>query len=78
MTTTLTAPSISCGGCANAIRRALGTVPGVSDVDVDVAQKTVTVTHEEEATLRETIVAALDRAGFPVVETETKQEEDHQ
>ena len=65
MTTTLTAPDITCGGCANAIRRALGTLPGVSEVTVEVDRKTVVVTHQGGVTDHDALVAALDRAGFP-------------
>ncbi|MES2462696.1 MAG: heavy metal-associated domain-containing protein, partial [Armatimonadota bacterium] len=43
---TFSAPDISCGGCANAIRRSLGTVPGIKDINVDVEAKTVTVTQD--------------------------------
>lgn len=63
-TTTLTAPDIVCGGCANAIKKAVGALPGVSQVAVDVDSKTVTVTHDEKAT-QDVITGALDRAGFP-------------
>ena len=65
-TTTLTAPDIECDGCANAIKKALGKVPGVSQIDVDVAAKTVTVTHDDNAAPVPVIAAALDKAGFPV------------
>ncbi|MES2464788.1 MAG: heavy-metal-associated domain-containing protein [Armatimonadota bacterium] len=65
-TTTVTAPDIECDGCANAIKKALGTVPGVAGVDVDITAKTVTVKHDPQAAPRETITARLDKAGFPV------------
>ena len=63
-TTTLTAPDIVCGGCASAIKNALGKVGGVARVEVDVDTKEVTVEHNQEAT-REKIVEVLDDAGFP-------------
>jgi Copper chaperone len=62
--TTVTAPDIVCGGCANAIKNALGRVQGVKQVDVDVERKTVKVEHGAEVE-REEIIATLDRAGFP-------------
>ena len=65
-TTTLTAPDIVCGGCANAIRKAVGAVPGVSTVAVDVDTKIVTVDHDAQSAPRDAIVSALDTAGFPV------------
>lgn len=69
------APDISCGGCANAIRRSLGAVKGVEDIIVDIENKTITVTgsaaDESDTILR--ILSTLDRAGFPAtpVEVET-------
>ena len=63
--TTFVAPDISCGGCANSIKRALSAVPGVSQVEVDIGAKTVTVLHENAAQ-RETLVGRLGKAGFPV------------
>jgi copper chaperone len=61
--TTVTAPEIVCGGCATSIKKALGNVAGVADVEVDVTSKKVTVQHDERVT-REKIADTLDRAGF--------------
>ena len=69
-TTTLTAPDIVCGGCANAIKKAVGAVPGVSAVAVNVDTKIVTVDHDARSAPREAIVSALDTAGFPVAASE--------
>ena len=63
-TTTVVAPDIVCGGCAGAIKNALGKVGGVSQVEVDVDSKTVSVEHNAEVS-RERIVEVLDDAGFP-------------
>ncbi len=65
-TTELTAPDIVCGGCANAIKNALGNVEGVQSVEVDVERKTVRVEHEIEKAPRESVVAVIEKAGFPV------------
>jgi copper chaperone CopZ len=65
-TTTLTAPDIECDGCANAIKKALGTVPGVAQVEVDIDTKTVSVKHDPQTAPREALAARLDKAGFPV------------
>ena len=62
-TTTFSVPDIRCGGCAGAIQKALGSTEGVSQVNVDVAAKTVTVTHDDKAT-PESMALTLDRAGF--------------
>lgn len=64
-TTIVTAPEIVCGGCASSIKKALGNVVGVSEVDVDIATKTVTVKHAGNVS-RENIADALDRAGYSV------------
>jgi copper chaperone CopZ len=44
--TSFVAPGISCAGCDRTIKQALGGVPGVSGVSVDVAAKTVNITHD--------------------------------
>ena len=62
--TTITAPDIVCGGCAGAIKNALGNVRGVAEVDVNIETKAVTVKHDQAVT-RQKIVETLDRAGFP-------------
>lgn len=63
--TTVTAPDMVCGGCANAIKNAFGRVDGVTNIEVDVATKRVSVEHEPAVT-RDDIVKVLDDAGFPV------------
>jgi copper chaperone len=63
-TTKVTAPDIVCGGCASAIKNALGNVEGVKQVEVDVDSKAVTVEHASGVS-REKIIETLDRAGFP-------------
>lgn len=65
-TTTVTAPEIVCGGCASSIKKALGNLEGVCEVDVDVSTKQVKVEHDESVS-REEIVSALDRAGYSAV-----------
>jgi copper chaperone len=62
-TTTLTAGGITCGGCANAIKKAVSALPGVTAVEVEVPTKQVTVTHDEHVT-RPAIDAAVTAAGF--------------
>jgi copper chaperone CopZ len=63
-TTKVNAPDIVCGGCAGAIKNALGKVEGVKQVEVDVNTKDVTVEHDSQVS-REKIVETLDAAGFP-------------
>ncbi len=65
MTTTFTAPDIECAGCAASIEKALGRVPGVQIVAVDVTAKTVTVAFDDARTSREALAATLGDIGFP-------------
>ena len=62
-TTALTAEGITCGGCANAIKKAVSGVPGVVNVDVEVATKRVTVTHGDNVASRD-VEDAIRKAGF--------------
>ncbi len=61
--TSFKAPVIACRGCAQTIKRAVGAVPGVSRVTVDIPGKTVTVGHEEGVS-RSALAAALTNAGY--------------
>ena len=65
-TTTLTAPEIVCGGCVGSIKKALGNVEGIGEVEVDIPTKQVRVEHDDRVS-REKIADALDRAGFSAV-----------
>lgn len=62
--TTFSAPDIMCDGCADSIKRVLGRASGVSDVQIDINAKTVTVAHDA-STPAQSVADALDRAGFP-------------
>ena len=61
--TTVTAPDIVCGGCANAIKNAFGRVDGVLNIEVDVRTKHVSVEHEASIN-REDILKVLEDVGF--------------
>lgn len=50
-TTTFSVPAISCDTCKRAIESAVIPAAGVARVDVDVPAKTVTVRHDERATV---------------------------
>lgn len=62
MTTTYSVPGMSCGHCVEAITGEVGKVDGVTDVDVDLDTKVVTVAGGDH----DAIVAAIDEAGFDV------------
>ena len=60
---TLEVANVMCGGCADKIKRELGTVDGVSDVQVDVPTGTVSF----DATTADTapIAGRLAALGYP-------------
>ena len=58
-------PDIACEGCANAIKRSLGAVRGVQNVDVGVEDKKVMVRYDEAQANEPDLRERLGRAGFP-------------
>lgn len=60
----LQASNIKCGGCASAIQEGLGSLPGVTAVEVDIDTGRVRV--EGGNPDREAIVARLAELGYPV------------
>lgn len=64
-TTTLIAQDISCDHCKNAIEQAVGALPGVSDVDVFVQRKEITVVYDPAGVTLDQIKATLDEEGYP-------------
>ncbi len=63
---TLSVPEISCNHCKAAIEGAVGALPGIATVVVDVPAKTVTVDGD---TPLASITAAIVDAGYDVDET---------
>ncbi len=59
-----TVPDISCGHCVDAITSEVSGLDGVDAVNVDLETKLVTVMGGD----RETVAAAIDRAGYDVVD----------
>lgn len=49
----------TCGGCANAVTRILNKFDGVTDVNCDVGQKTVTVQHHSDSVASADMLDAL-------------------
>lgn len=65
-TITYTAPNISCEHCQHAIEGAVGALPGVEAVRVDIPSKQVEVRYEPAKLSRDQIEATLDEEGYPV------------
>jgi copper chaperone len=58
-------PDVSCQHCVQAITEEVGSIPGVSRVDVDLGAKLVTVEHDgsvSDAQLR----AGIEEAGYEI------------
>jgi copper chaperone len=53
---------MSCGGCVNSVRNALGQLPGVQVRDVEVGS--ATLTYDSRLSTPESIRSAVVKAGF--------------
>ena len=65
-TKTYTVTGMTCSHCVGAVSTEVGRLPGVSDVQVDLATGGVTVTSDQPAD-DEAVTAAVDEAGYQVV-----------
>jgi copper chaperone len=63
---TLSVPDVSCEHCVKTIDGALGALPGVAAVKVDLASKTVSLRYEPAQVTLERIEETLDDAGYTV------------
>ena len=65
-TATYTVTGMTCGHCVSSVTEEVAGIPGVTDVQVDLASGAVTVTSETP--VEETAVkAAVDEAGYELV-----------
>lgn len=62
----LRVPSIACEGCARSIKQALGRLPGVQKVEVDVAGKNVDVDYDAGQVAEENIKERIESADYAV------------
>jgi copper chaperone len=65
-TVTYTAPAISCAHCQHAIEGAIGALPGVQSVYVDVPTKRVEVRYDPTRVEPAELEATLEEEGYPV------------
>lgn len=65
-TITYSAPAISCEHCQHAIESAVGALPGVQTVTVDIPTKRVDVRYDPAQVAPSQIEATLDDEGYPV------------
>jgi copper chaperone len=62
----LNVPTVSCNHCKMAIENAVGALVGVAEVDVDVAEKTVTIDFDTDVASLEAIEEAIAGEGYEV------------
>jgi copper chaperone len=65
-TVSYTAPAISCAHCQHAIEEAVGALPGVQQVQVDIPTKRVEVRYDPARLTTTQIASTLDEEGYPV------------
>jgi copper chaperone len=63
---TLSVPDVSCEHCVKTVNGALGALPGVEAVNVDLASKIVRLRYEPAQVTLERIEETLDEAGYTV------------
>ena len=67
-TTTYSVRGMTCGHCAASVTTEVGTIPGVTEVAVDVPAGLVTITTDAQVSTG-AVKAAVAGAGYEVVET---------
>jgi len=73
----LNVASMSCASCVGRVDKALGAVPGVLDVNVNLASETATVTYAEGAVELADLLKAAQDAGYPAEPAQDAAPEDH-
>ena len=63
---TLVAPDISCAHCVNTIKRSVGALNGVDNVEVDPESKRIAIRYDPDRVSLDEIEATLDDEGYPV------------
>lgn len=64
METTITVSNMSCNGCVNTISKKIKNIDGVEAVDVNLAENTVNIIHNEQV-LYQQLTDALMAIGYP-------------
>ena len=66
-TLTLRVTGMTCGGCENAVKRAVGQLDGVAEVAASHKAEEVVVTYDAARLGRDAITARIQRLGYQVV-----------
>jgi copper chaperone len=62
----MTVQGMTCGGCVNSVKRALGNIAGVTQADVDLASGRVSVDYDDGKTSPAALKDAIEDAGYDV------------
>ncbi len=62
---TLTITGMTCGHCVAAVKKALGAVPGVGEVEVTLAPPRAAVAYDSSRTTVEMLTNATAEEGYP-------------
>lgn len=63
----LNVEGMSCSHCERAVKNALGELNGVSNTEVDLKNKTVTVSYDTDLVTEKDLAEAIEEAGYDVV-----------
>jgi mercuric ion binding protein len=76
-TVTLEVSNMTCSVCPITVKKSLVAVEGVETVEIDLDDKTATVTYDPDKTQEDTLTAATTDAGYPsTVKTDELQKHD--
>ena len=62
----LTVTGMTCGGCENAVKRALGTLPGVSDVTASHKDNLVALRYDPALVTPQAVTERIQKLGYQV------------
>ena len=65
--TVLKVEGMSCSHCENAVKKSVGALDGVSTVDVDLSEKSVTVEYNDDKVSLDDIKLAIEDQGYDVI-----------
>ena len=63
---TLSVPGISCDHCKMSIEQAVGELPGVDTVEVNISARTVDLSFDEATVGLDRIIGAIEEVGYEV------------
>jgi len=63
----LNVEGMSCQHCVNSIKKAVGEIKGVSNVEVDLDKKTVTTSYDAKKSKPEDIKEVIEDQGYDVI-----------